>query len=73
MAAPGRGPGIVRSLRLGLPLMPLGDLPFGLEPVGQIVSVFAIALLPKVMRSFGDLFLQIQVLVHAPLCRRRVF
>ena len=44
--------------------MPFVDLSFRLEPMRQIVSVLAIVLLPKLMRPFGDLFLQTQVLVH---------
>ena len=36
--------------------MPFVDFPFCLKPVRQIVSVFAIALFPKLMRPFGDLF-----------------
>jgi len=37
--------------------MPFTDLPFRLEPVREIVSVFAVALLPKLMRPLGNLFL----------------
>ena len=56
-------PGIVRSFRFGPPLMPFVDFPFCLKQVCQIVSVFAIALLPKLMRPLGDLFLGAQIVV----------
>src|SRR5258705_10482099 len=56
--------GNVRGFRLGTPLMPFVDLPFRLKPVCQIVSEFAIAMLPKLMRPLGNLFLATQVLVH---------
>jgi len=43
--------------------MPFVDFPFCLKQVCQIVSVFAIALLPKLMRPLGDLFLAAQIFV----------
>jgi hypothetical protein len=54
----------VRSFRLQPSLMPFVDFAFCLEPVCQIVSVLAIASLPKLMRPLGDLVLATQVLVH---------
>jgi hypothetical protein len=54
----------VRSPRLQSPLMPFVEFPFCLKPVCQIASVFAVALLPKLMRPLGDLFLAAQILVH---------
>ena len=44
--------------------MPFVDFPFCLKPVCQLVSVSAIAMLPKLIRPLGDLFLAAQVLVH---------
>ncbi len=61
----------MRSLRLQSPLMPFVEFPFCLKPVCQIVSVLAIASLPKLMRPLGDLVLATQVLV--PMKNRLVF
>src|SRR6266849_6186774 len=51
--------------------MPFVEFPFCLKPVCQIVSVLAIASLPKLMRPLGDLVLATQVLV--PMKNRLVF
>jgi len=44
--------------------MPFIDLAFRLKPVGQVVSVFVTALMPKFMRSPGNLLFQARVLVN---------
>ena len=44
--------------------MPFIDLAFRLEPVGQVVSVFVTALMPKFMRSPGNLLFQTHFLVY---------
>ncbi len=46
------------------PLMPFIDLAFRLKPVGQVVSVFVTALMPKFMRSPGNLLFQARFLVN---------
>ena len=46
------------------PLMPFIDLAFRLKPVGQVVSVFVTTLMPKFMRSPGNLLFQAHFLVN---------
>src|SRR5205823_8989291 len=45
-------------------VMPFIDLAFRLKPVGQVVSVFVTALMPKFMRSPGNLLFQTHIFVH---------
>jgi len=45
-------------------MMPFIDLAFRLMPVGQVVSVFVTALMPKFMRSPGNLLFQARFLVN---------
>jgi len=44
--------------------MPFIDLAVRLKPVGQVISVFVTALMPKFMRSPGNLLFQTQIFVH---------
>ena len=44
--------------------MPFIDLAFRLKPVGQVVSVFATALMPKFMRPTGNLLFQARLFVN---------
>jgi len=43
------------------PLVPLHDLAFRLEPVGQVTAFFATTVMPQLMRPLGDLFFQADV------------
>ena len=45
-------------------LMPFGDLPFCLKPIGQVVPVFTVSSLPKFMCPPGNLLFQAHVFVH---------
>jgi len=44
--------------------MPFNDLAFRPKPIGQVVSVFVAALMPKFMRSPGNLFFQAHFVVN---------
>ena len=44
--------------------MPFIDLAFRLKPVGQVVSLFVTTLMPKFMRSPGNLLFQTHSLVN---------
>jgi len=49
----------------GFLLMPLVDFSFRPEPVSQIMTVFAAALVPQLVGSLGNLFFQTHAFVHA--------